>query len=66
MKNTSHVKSYSKCAAKTVLLINYEIVFREGAASLDSLMDTPHQTRIIEHLIINVQVSELTVLNHDG
>jgi hypothetical protein len=28
----------------------------EGAASLDSLMDTPNQTRIIETLILHVQV----------
>jgi hypothetical protein len=31
--------------------------FREGTASLASLVDTPHQTRTIELLIINAQVS---------
>ena len=30
--------------------------FSEGAASFDSLLDTPHQTRIIELLIIHVEV----------
>ncbi|ELU00074.1 hypothetical protein CAPTEDRAFT_206255 [Capitella teleta] len=28
---------------------------REGAASFDSLLDTPHQTRVIELLILNVE-----------
>lgn len=30
--------------------------FREGTGSLASLVDTPHQTRTVELLIINVKV----------
>lgn len=43
-----------------LLTIIGHVSFSEGAASFDSLLDTPHQTRIIELLILNVEVRETT------
>lgn len=46
----------------TMLVTFYKIIdiflssFREGTGSLASLVDTPHQTRTVELLIINVKV----------
>lgn len=40
----------------------YLSVDREGASSLNYLIETPFQTRIVELLIINAEVSETTFM----